>query len=105
MEKRTKIRIRVALVGRILAVPAYFRADEEDDRCNRYAMMGRYVFDKLDNQPIMGPNWWRVLGYVDDNGINIMKRLMRVKKMKDKKSRSAEGVRRSIRIKKKGIIK
>jgi len=104
VEKRTKIRIRVALVGRILAVPAYFRADEEDGRCNRYAMMGRYVFDKLDNQPIMGPNWWRVLGYVDDNGINIMKRLMRVKKMKDKKSRSAEGVRKSTRIqKKKGL--
>ena len=57
-------------------MPAYFRKNANDEKCNWYCMISKYAFEKLDQQPEMGPKWWKKLGYEDDDGNNIMKQLM-----------------------------
>ena len=71
-----KNHIRVVLVYRWLSVSAYFRADENDCRGNRYSMVDRYAFERLWEFD-KSPEWCKALGFIDDRGNNIIKALLK----------------------------
>ncbi len=72
-EKKNKV--RYVFVFRWLCVQAHFRSYPYDNRCNRYSMINKHAFEKLDKHTFT-KQWYKALGYIDSNGNNIIHDIM-----------------------------
>ena len=69
-------RVRLVFVYRWLAVSAYFRQNSNDQIGNRYSMISKHAFEKLEQRKHDKDSWWKALNYIDGYGNNIIKPLM-----------------------------
>ena len=56
-------KIRLAFVFRWLCVPTYYRQNSMDEGCNRYSMVNKHAFEKIESLGKSTEHWWEALGY------------------------------------------
>ena len=74
-QSTTKNRVRVVLVFRWLSVPTFFRQNPQDNRCNRFSTIDKHAFESMDDRK-KASLWWKAMGYIDQQGNNIITPLM-----------------------------
>lgn len=69
----TNNKVRVAFIYRWLSVPAYYRQSPNDIDDNRYSMVNKHAFQKVNQLPTTSSVWWNALGYGNGESIrNLM---------------------------------
>ena len=61
--KSAQKKVRLALVWRWLSVPKYFRQSLHDNSANRYSMIDKHAFEKIEGFELGRSPWRKALGY------------------------------------------
>jgi len=63
LQQQQRNRVRLVFVYRWLAVSEYYCQDINDDKGNRYSMISKHAFEKLEERSNDGSCWWNAMQY------------------------------------------